>query len=106
MIHNITKKICKICNPKAYCEHNKLKNNCIDCKGINICEHSKIKSICKECGINFCIHGKYKSTCKECKGLELNLKIKFCRVFCFKVYMRTKYNLHLKLSVEYVKNST
>ncbi len=67
--HNITKKICKICNSKAYCEHNKLKINCVDCGGINICCHGKIKSNCKDCGgSSFCIHGKYKSTCKDCKG--------------------------------------
>jgi hypothetical protein len=70
--HNITKKICKICNPKAYCEHDKLKNNCKDCGGMNICEHRKQKSQCKECcGISFCIHGKYKSTCKDCKGSNI-----------------------------------
>jgi len=70
--HNITKKICKICNPKAYCEHNKLKSNCVDCKGINICEHRKVKSRCKECfGSAYCEHGKIKSYCKDCKGSNI-----------------------------------
>jgi hypothetical protein len=67
--HNITKKICKTCNPKAYCEHNKLKNNCVDCGGINICNHKKKKTNCKDCGgSSYCIHGKYKFACKDCKG--------------------------------------
>lgn len=70
--HNITKKICKICNSKAYCEHNKLKSNCVVCGGINICKHKIQKSKCKECGGSaYCKHEKLKSYCKECNGSNI-----------------------------------
>lgn len=67
--HNITKQICKICNPKAYCEHNVLKYNCKNCGGLNICIHQKRKIECKECkGSAICEHNKQKRYCYDCKG--------------------------------------
>ena len=67
--HNITKQICKECNPKAFCEHGKLKKICKECGGYDICEHGKRKYVCKECGgSRICTHGKIKRQCKDCGG--------------------------------------
>ena len=83
-IHNITKKICKLCNPNAYCEHQKLKVNCIDCKGNNICIHNKNKKICKLCNpIAYCEHDKLKANCIDCKGKNIcihNKNKNFCKL--------------------------
>ena len=83
--HNITRQICKICNPKVYCEHERIKYNCKECRGSNFCDHGRKKYRCKECGgSSFCDHGKEKYRCKECGGsgicehMRIKIRCKEC----------------------------
>lgn len=72
--HKSNKYICKICNPKAFCEaHGRNKSQCKECGGGSICQHGKRRNVCKlGCGGgSICPCGKERIKCNECGGSQI-----------------------------------